>query len=80
MEGGHLYIGSLAGQELQTIEKTGWDDKNGFPVLGIPTPVAGDPQEQSLKIELPWPPPSPRAPLYVWLRAETEGRLTQAKY
>jgi hypothetical protein len=79
-EGGHLYFGSLNGQELQTIEKTGWDGKNGYPVQGIPTPVAGDPQEQSLKIELPWPPPSPRAPLYVWLRGETEGRITQAKY
>jgi len=79
-EGGHLYIGSLTGQELQTIEKTGWDGKTGYPVQGIPTPVAGDPQEQTLKIELPWPPPSPRAPLYVWLRSETEGRITQAKY
>jgi len=79
-DGGHLYFGSLSGQELQTIEKTGWDGKNGFPVQGIPTPVAGDPQEQSLRIELPWPPPSPRAPLYVWLRGETEGRITQAKY
>ena len=79
-EGGHLYIGSLTGQELQTVEKTGWDGKTGYPVQGIPTPVAGDPQEQTLKIELPWPPPSPRAPLYVWLRGETEGRTTQAKY
>jgi hypothetical protein len=78
--GDHLYIGSLSGQELQTIERTGWDGKNGYPVQGIPTPIAGDPQEQSLKIALPWPPPSPRAPLYVWLRGETEGRLTQAKY
>jgi hypothetical protein len=77
---GHLYLGSLTGQELQTIEKTGWDGKNGYPVQGIPTPVAGDPQEQSLKIELSWPPPSPSAPLYVWLRGEAEGRITQAKY
>jgi hypothetical protein len=77
---GHLYLGSLTGQELQTIEKTGWDGKNGYPVQGFPTPVAGDPQEQSLKIELSWPPPSPSAPLYVWLRGETEGRITQAKY
>ncbi len=77
---GRLYLGSLTGQELQTIEKTGWDAKNGYPVQGFPTPVAGDPQEQSLQIELPWPPPFPRAPLYVWLRGETEGRVTQAKY
>ena len=77
---GHLYLGSLTGQELQTIEKTGWDGKNGYPVQGFPTPVAGDPQEQSLKIEMSWPPPSPSAPLYVWLRGEAEGRITQAKY
>jgi len=79
-DGGHLYFGSLTGRELQTIEKTGWDGKNGYPVQGIPTPVAGDPQEQSLRIEMPWPPPSPSAPLYIWLRGETEGRLTQAQY
>ena len=77
---GHLFLGSITGQELQTIEKTGWDGKNGYPVQGIPSPAAGDPQEQTLKIELPWPPPSPRAPLYVWLRGETEGRITEARY
>ena len=79
-DSGHLFLGSLTGQELQTIEKTGWDGKNGYPVQGIPSPAAGDPQEQTLKIELPWPPPSPRAPLYVWLRGETEGRVTEARY
>ena len=79
-EGGHLYLGSLTGQELQTIERTGWDGKNGYPVQGFPIPVAGDRDEQTLRIQLPWPPPSPRAPLYVWLRGETEGRLTEAKY
>jgi hypothetical protein len=79
-DSGHLYLGSLTGQDLQTIEKTGWDAKTGYPVQGFPTPVAGDPQEQSLQIEMPWPPPMPRAPLYVWLRGESEGRITQAKY
>jgi hypothetical protein len=79
-EGSNLYIGSLTGQDLQTIEKAGWDSKTGYPVQGIPTPVAGDGQKQTLKIELPWPPPSPSAPLYVWLRGETEGRITLAKY
>ena len=79
-DSGRLYLGNLTGQELQTIEKTGWDSKTGYPVQGFPTPLAGDPQEQSLQIELPWPPPSPRAPLYVWLRGESEGRLTRARY
>ena len=78
--GSNLYFGSLTGQDLQTIEKTGWDSKAGYPVQGIPIPLAGDAQKQTLRIELPWPPPSPSAPLYVWLRGETEGRLTQAKY
>jgi hypothetical protein len=77
---GDLYIGQLVGQDLQTIEKTGWDAKTGFAVQGIPTPVPGTPQEQTLNIALPWPPPSPHAPIYVWLRGETEGRLTDAKY
>ncbi len=77
---GALFLGSLSGQELQVIEKTGWDSQAGYPVQGIPVPAAGDPQNQTLQIELPWPPPSPRAPLYVWLRGETTGRITEAKY
>ena len=75
-----LYAGSLTGIDLQIIEKTGWDAKTGFPVQGIPTPVPGSAQEQTLKVELPWPPPSPHAPIYVWLRGETTGRLTDVKY
>jgi hypothetical protein len=77
---GDLFLGSLTGQELQVIEKTGWDSQAGYPVQGIPVPAAGDPQNQTLQIELPWPPPSPRAPLYVWLRGESTGRITEAKY
>jgi len=77
---GALFLGSFSGQELQVIEKTGWDSQTGYPVQGIPVPAAGDPQNQTLQIELPWPPPSPRAPLYVWLRGETTGRITEAKY
>jgi len=76
-----LYAGNLTGVDLQIIEKTGWDAKAGFPVQGIPTPVpGGNPQQQTLKVELPWPPPSPHAPIYVWLRGETTGRLTDVKY
>ncbi|MGA3327671.1 MAG: hypothetical protein ABSF45_24695 [Terriglobia bacterium] len=75
-----LYAGSLTGLDLQIIEKTGWDAKTGFSVQGIPTPVPGNSQEQTLKVELPWPPPSPHAPIDVWLRGETTGRLTDVKY
>jgi hypothetical protein len=78
--GANLYAGSLMGVDLQIIEKTGWDAKTGFPVQGIPTPVPGSAQEQTLKVELPWPPPSPHAPIYVWLRGETTGRPTVVKY
>jgi hypothetical protein len=77
---GDLFLGSLTGQELQVIEKTGWGSQAGYPVQGIPVPAAGDPQNQTLQIELPWPPPSPRAPLYVWLRGESTGRVTEARY
>jgi hypothetical protein len=79
--GTNLFSGILTGYDLQLIEKTGWDPKTGFAVQGIPTPVPdGPPQEQTLQIELPWPPPSPHAPIYVWLRDQTTGRLTNAKY
>jgi len=76
-----LYAGTLTGIDLQIIEKTGWDAKTGYPVQGIPTTIPGsNPPEQTLKVELPWPPPSPHAPIYVWLRGETTGRLTDVKY
>jgi hypothetical protein len=79
--GSALYAGNLTGIDLQIIEKTGWDAKTGYPVQGIPTAVPGsNPPEQTLKVELPWPPPSPHAPIYVWLRGETTGRLTDVKY
>jgi hypothetical protein len=78
--GASLYAGILTGRDLQLIEKTGWNAQDGYPVQGIPTPLAGNPQGQTLKIALPWPPPSPQAPLYVWLRAERQGRKSDAKY
>ncbi len=78
---GHgLYMGILTGQNLQVVEQTGWNNRAGYPVQGIPTPVPGTPQEQTLEIELPWPPPSPHAPIYVWLLGETQGRRTSATY
>lgn len=75
-----LYLGTLTGEDLQVIEKTGWDSQNGYSVQGIPIPSDNEPQRQILKILLPWPPPSPHAPLYIWLRGEAEGRLTNVKY
>jgi hypothetical protein len=78
--GGGLYVGNLTGRDLQMVEKTGWDPRVGYPVIGIPMPLPGSSQDQVLKVELPWPSPAPRSPLYVWLRGETEGRLTKARY
>lgn len=78
--GGSLYSGALTGQDLQTIEKTGWSATTGYPVEGIPTPAPGSAGEQTLRIELPWPPPSPGAPVYIWLRGEDQGRKTNATY
>ncbi|MDE3137098.1 MAG: hypothetical protein KGL59_11025 [Acidobacteriota bacterium] len=79
-EGRHLYVGTLTGRNLQRIAKTGWNGKDGYEVLGIPTPVAGNPEEQTLEIAMPWPPPSPQAPLYIWLEGEGDGRRTAATY
>jgi hypothetical protein len=79
-QGPNLYVGTLTGRNLQVIEKTGWNSTNGYQVLGIPTPVPGNPEEQTLRIVMPWPPPSPNAPLYIWLNGEDHGRRTAATY
>jgi hypothetical protein len=78
--GKNLYLGTLTGLNLQMIAETGWNDRNGYAVQGIPTPVPGSLQEQTLEIELPWPPPNPRAPVYIWLLGEAQGRRTNARY
>lgn len=78
--GKDLYAGTLTGQDLDTIEKTGWDAQSGTVVQSIPTPVAGEPGKQVLKVALPWPAPAPHAPIFVWLRGESQGRATGVKY
>lgn len=78
--GSSLYAGELTGEDLQEIEKTGWDAHNGSQVKAIPTPVPDAVHKQTLRIAMPWPPPSPHAPLYVWLRGESEGRITTVNY
>jgi len=70
------YAGVLKGSDLDLVEKAGWDCDHGLPVDGIPTPVAGEPGRQTLRIAVPWPSPAPHAPLYVWLRGEEKGRKT----
>lgn len=74
--GPNTYAGILRGSDLDLVEKAGWDATSGLPVDAIPAPVPGNPSQQTLRINLPWPAPSPHAPLYVWLRGETSGRKT----
>lgn len=78
--GERVYAGWLEGEELESIEKTGWNEADGVPVSGAPVPVANSSSRQRLKISMPWPPPAPRAPVYVWLRGEEAGRRSTAVY
>lgn len=71
------FAGELHGDNLQLIAKTGWSPDVGLAVTGIPMRVNGaDGASQTLAIVMPWPPPAPHAPLYIWLRGETHGRAT----
>ena len=78
--GDSSYAGILEGRDLDVIEKAGWDAQHGVSFESIPTPVAGDPSRQTLRVILPWPAPRPHAPLYVWLRGEQSGRRTAVTY
>jgi hypothetical protein len=68
----------LTGQNLEMIEKMGWDDSNGLDVSGLPTPLSGPGLKQSIQVNLP-DPFSPDTMLYVWLRGDTKGRTTIVK-
>jgi hypothetical protein len=75
-----VYAGILQGQDLDTIERTGWDAKQGLPVPSIPAPVPQEALTQTLKVALPWPSPAPHAPVFIWIRGEDRGRATVVKY
>jgi hypothetical protein len=68
------YVAILRGNDLETIEKAGWDPASGVPVTAVPT-MSGD--KQALRVTLPWPPPSPLAPLQIWLRGEAQPRVAK---
>jgi hypothetical protein len=74
------YIGKLVGTNLEVVAKVGWGPDNGIPVTALPSPVGGDNRKQSLQIALPWPPPSPRAPLWIWFRGDEQGRESKVRY
>jgi hypothetical protein len=78
--GEESYFGYIRGEELELIEKVGWSPASGIAVSGLPAPVAAGGPKQSLKVTLPWPSPSPHAPLHIWLRGEPVGRMTTARY
>ena len=71
-----FYVGILTGQNLETVEKTGWDQQHANAVLGLPTPLPGEGQKQSLKVRMPWPSPMPHAPLFIWLRGARQALAT----
>jgi hypothetical protein len=66
---------SLTGSNLEMIEKVGWDALTGSDVAGMPVPLQGPGQQQTLTATLP-PPPTKNSPLYLWLRGERIGRAT----
>ena len=76
----NTYIGVLTGRDLELIEKVGWNATDAVPVPALPIPLPGESYLQQLRIRLSWPSPVPHAPLFVWLRGETEGRATRARY
>jgi hypothetical protein len=79
--GQSIYAGTLKGRDLDVIEKTGWDADNGVRVDSVPEPVPGDKSSlETIRVGLPWPAPSPHAPLYVWFRGEGKGRKTSLTY
>jgi hypothetical protein len=68
----------LTGENLEMIQKLGWNGDDGVDELALPTPIPGQGQRQSLEIRLP-DPPKGQCFLYVWLRGDTQGRLTTVK-
>ncbi|MDZ7637352.1 MAG: hypothetical protein U5J83_03725 [Bryobacterales bacterium] len=77
--GENRFAGSITGEDLEAIARVGWDAESGVAVTEVPRPRNGDSRKQELRIALPWPAPSPRAPLYIWLHSESAGRETKAR-
>ena len=63
----------LTGQNLETIEKPGWGSEEAELVEGLPLPMPGEGQKQSLQVRLP-PVLEPKTMLFVWLRGESKAR------
>jgi hypothetical protein len=66
----------LIGQNLETIEKLGWSAGQSESVATLPLPLAADSSKQELQVRIPRPPDA-QAALLVWLRGESQPRLTR---
>lgn len=75
-KGMHAYV--VSGLNLEMIEKVGWDQTTGVDVTGLPAPIPGEGQKQSLSVSMPEQ-SGPPANLYVWLRGDSAGRATTIK-
>jgi hypothetical protein len=69
---------TVTGQNLEMIQKVGWDHTNGVEIDALPSPLPGQGQKQCLTVNLP-PLTSNDAYLYVWLRGDSSGRRTTIK-
>lgn len=77
--GDDIFAGTLVGEDLESIVAVGWEPSRQVPVTAVPRPREGDSRKQELKIALPWPSPTPRSPIMIWLRDESDGRLTKTR-
>lgn len=68
----------LTGENLEMIQKLGWEESNAMDVSGLPVPLPGPGLKQSVEINLP-DPPNPEAQICVWLRGDKQGRVATIK-
>ncbi len=68
----------LTGENLEMIQKLGWEEENPVDVSNLPAPIPGPGLRQSLEINLP-DAPNPEAVLRVWLREDKQGRESTLK-
>jgi hypothetical protein len=68
----------LTGQNLEMIEKLGWDKSSGVNVSGLPTPLPGPGLKQSIQVSFPES-PAHDSSLYIWLRRDQEARESVIK-
>ena len=67
---------TLTGQNLEMIQKAGWDQNNGVDVSNLPNPITGPGQKQSLSVTLPLA-PAAQSCIFLWLRGDAgSGRTT----